>query len=518
MKINNIYLIITLVVSFLMLFFTNDIKTSKAVTIYGTNYPNYIQRNGQPDLRISSITKNVGFRVNGNEVSTNRTFSTTDAGLTLQVIDDGANINCSTTAGGGCGVYIYGANDGDEGTDDIYRSVSSSNSNVVACDRGSCRVTGGEGSATITISFEYEGGFVYYGPQTTSRNNADSRRIFRFSMSSLSYNFVVERPNTPPTVTSCSLRPTGYNTATASWTYTDREGDPQTQYYISGLIPNSNTSWQTANIQRQSNIPSADISGLVAGGTYNQVQIQVYDGRAWSQPFTCNSITTTEYSEPKYTFRLTGDGKTVNYNDTNKTLILKTGDKVSTNWSVDNDTEVGLESCALSTPNFADLSGSGIPTGSVSNKTVPTIPDDKTYNVNLNCIGKRGYPTRSINQTINLTVESYPVVSCSISRNTTVKEGVTGINIQAIVGNSNGYSWEAQVNKGNTKNEKSGSKISSPNPDTLNISLDYSGTAFGKYDPWIQVAKQVGGASRSREATCGTVSNLGSSTIREVNP
>lgn len=520
-KFNNIHLMLSVVFSFGILFFVNDVSISKAISISATNYPQYpydqIRIDGKPDLRIYSITKNVGLKNDNTGIelpystSSSNTFYTSDGGLYLSVIDQSSNINCRNTKEEDCGLRIYGVGDG-EAQDDIKRTVSSSNSNIVTCDRSGCRLTGNEGSATITISFVDEGAFVYYSPRTKDRNDAESRKLFKFSMPNLYYNITVVKPNTPPTVTRCTLTATGYNTATASWTYTDVERDSQKGYRIYNIIPNSNLSWQTADIQTMNNSNSANITGLVAGGTYDKVNIQVYDGRNWSQPVICNSITTNPYPEPNVTYTLSKSVDPSTAKSNGQTLTVQTVDSVNANWEIRNGTGIGLQSCELSTIGFPELSGIGLPKGSVNNKTVPRQSKDVIYNVDLNCIGKRGYPVRNVNQTIRLEVQSYPAVSCSIQGGKkSVKLGNSSVNIEATVGNISSYTWKVGPNS----SDKDRISKQGKNPIPKFINLDYNGIEFGRYRPWIEIISDTG---RRVSANCPTITNFGDSQVKEVNP
>jgi hypothetical protein len=329
-----------------------------------------------------------------------------------------------------------------------------------------------------------------------------------------------------------------YSIANVIWTYSDPENDPQTAVEIQRST-NPNFLDGNSQIDRFSNnmrdVRSKNISGLLPGETY-YIRIRVENGpngvSGWSN---VRAITMPNYPVPQVTYSISkfGDSSTVITNG--QTLVLKTGDSVNANWSITDN--VGLQSCSLSTSGGGNLpssvpgqlgeedfrnslSGIGF-SRNINNKKLPTITEDRIYNVNLNCTGRPAKTIRTIDQTIDLKVESWPIItSCSIDGDSTVQEGQTSVNIKATVGNITTYKWTAGQDRSGSLDKNIGNK-NSPIPTTF--SLDYKDMAFGRYTPWVSVTKLVPTAippvatSRTVIRNCETVSNLGSSNIREVN-
>ena len=320
-----------------------------------------------------------------------------------------------------------------------------------------------------------------------------------------------------------------YTSAKLEWNYTGTD-EPGDQLTLKARWKREDGSWNSPVTLGNSRSGVTDMNNLVSGYRYD-IQLYLNDNRNSYPDVTnplpestfwkdCNPVTPPNYPDPEFTFQLTGDGKTVNYYDVDKKLVLKTGDKVNANWSINNGTEVGLQSCALSTTGGTDLYGeqefraslvgTGF-SGNFNNKQVPTILEDRTYFVKLICPGKQAKTVKSVDQTINLEVQSYPIITnCDVNKNT-VKAGQTNVNITAQVENVSSYSWEVRRDINDLSNISLGNSPI-PNPITLN----YAGTEFGRYTPWLKVTKS--GTTRSDERTCGKVANLGDSNVREINP
>lgn len=357
-----------------------------------------------------------------------------------------------------------------------------------------------------------------------------------FSTCTGSFTTLVNNPATVNlnSVAPATRDPDKYTRAVINWTYTDPENDPQTKVEIaistnSNFPNNANTTTYVSN--------GADLSyttalaSLLPGETYYVKVRAQNEPNGWSEWSNSRSVTMPNYPDPEFDFKLTGDGKTVNYDDSDKTLVLKTGDRVNAaSWSINNGTEVGLESCTLSTTGGGNLAssipgqpgepdfknslsftgpGDGLPSRNINGVQVPTITEDRTYDVTLNCTGKLAKTVRSVNQVINLKVESYPIItSCSVDGNNTVQAGQTDVNIKATVGNVSSYRFK--IGRKNGDNDPLTEDTSTPN---LNRTLSYAGIEFGRHTPWLEVTRLP---NRTVRDTCGTVTNLGDSNIKEV--
>jgi hypothetical protein len=331
--------------------------------------------------------------------------------------------------------------------------------------------------------------------------------------------------NNPPILDqlNCGGITTGYTSANINWNYTgtDEPGDIlelKARWRREGEVD-----WTFIDLLSNTRTGNEDITGLISGYKY-ELQISLNDnintslGNRWKG---CGTITPTNYPEPNVSFNLEklGDSTTrVSSGATGATLTVGTTDKVAASWSITDSIGVKDNSCKISSTNITggntteiyNRTGLGFSSDSLVGN-VPVDTNDQTYAIKLECEGKPAQNKRDINRTITLNVESYPVVSCSIDGTNTVKEGESNVNLRVNIDNVIGeYTWKSGVDINNRDiNTQSGS--SSTND--LSITLDYSGIKFGKYNPWVEITKNT----KNILKTCGTVSNLGSSTIREVN-
>jgi hypothetical protein len=336
-------------------------------------------------------------------------------------------------------------------------------------------------------------------------------------------------PNNPPNLTKLSCRAisgaTDYTQSKLEWDYIGND-EPGDELIVKAMYRRTpeDTNWILLGLPNTST-GTINILNLISGYTY-EVQVFINDNRnghldgdsnRWK---VCGNVTLPNYPVPILEkFNISGGTpvRITQYTDNPKRLTLKTGDRVSADWSIKDS--VGLQSCSLSTAGFSGFTGSGLPSGSVTDKIVPTSLSDITYNVNLSCPGKPAKIVRTINEIINLTVESWPrITSCNINGNPTVKEGSTSISISANVTNSPVYRWTAGQNSLDL-GKNIGDKDSPIQP---SVSLEYKDIAFGRYTPWVRVrdlrtTNIPGATSRTVIRNCGTVSNLGTSNIREVN-
>jgi len=428
-------------------------------------------------------------------------------------------------------------------------TLTSSNNNIVDCRFGNRCTTKSDGTAVVTVSFPGSGAYYlertyqYYGKVVRWMRGARggefrpvgglqwingpevARGAWNYSLSPITYTLTVKNPNQAPLINNINTSNISYNTATANWSYTDTEGDPQTNATIQIATDSgySNIIW-TGYAGTASNIA---ITGLTPGTTYYPrvaVKNVINDWTGWENG---DAFTTQDYPEPIVNYSLNKTGDTNTAVQKGGTLTLKTGDSVSANWNITNNIGVVGNSCKISSLNTTggdsteiyNNTGLGFTGDNVLGKNLPVNVNDQRYTIRLECAGRPAKTPRSINETITLRVESYPTVSCSLDGSTTVKAGDTDRNIKANIGNVADYSWEAGVdNSKRDKNKKSGSKPSNTiNPDTLTIPLTYSGTEFGRYTPWVKIIPTQG-TSPAREviATCGRITNLGASNIREV--
>jgi hypothetical protein len=217
------------------------------------------------------------------------------------------------------------------------------------------------------------------------------------------------------------------------------------------------------------------------------------------------------YPEPVIIFNLRKSDGTPS-----SSLTVDQDDKVKIDWKVTN--ESGLTGCTVSTSGGSSNIFSGNGFSGEQEKIAPRDPNDLTYTVTLQCTGKTpAQINRGFTQTRTLTVRSYPVLSnCTIGGNRrSVSEANPNIDVNLTVSNTNNY-YDWSIKRDNNDDFRDNIRKNNPtNPDTLGLkNMSYTGKPFGRYTPSVRVTNKY---NRSRTIVCPTISNLGTSTIREVN-
>jgi len=336
---------------------------------------------------------------------------------------------------------------------------------------------------------------------------------WEYTLNPISYTIQVARPNTPPTVTYDKTDPISYTTATANWSYSDPEGDVQTDAQIQIATDSGFSNIVFSNGQSGS-ATSMNITRLQPGTTYYprvKSWNNVNDEGEWVNG---SEFKTQDYPYPEVSFYLQSGTNTA---FSPNTLTIKTGDTVNANWSITDAIGVIDNSCRLITTNTsggvaADIFGNTTNRGFTGNNLVgqnlPVSPTDQEYRIELKCDGKDAKTKRNISESITLVVQSYPVItSCNVDKNT-VQAGQTNVNITAQVSNVSSYSFKIGRKDGDNQ-PLSGDA----NNTYLNQTLSYTGIEFGRYNPWVEVTSN---GKKSDRKQCGTVTNLGDSNIREV--
>jgi hypothetical protein len=327
--------------------------------------------------------------------------------------------------------------------------------------------------------------------------------------------------NNPPDLNqlSCSGIGTSYTTGRINWNYTgiDEAGDI--------LILKLRYKKTTDSIWTVVNLPSnksgiRNINNLVSGFDY-EIQVSLNDNRnaylldRWKG---CGTLTALEYPNPEVKFELS---KTQDSNakvTENGLLTVRSGEQIKLDWAVTNVD--GVDSCNISTDSD-NIFSSNEYSGTLSKVAPSNLDTDKNYIIRLFCEGKEAKNIRTVDKKINLRVEAYPTVSCQIDGGKkSIGSDDNEVKLIARVGNVRNYIWKSGAdNNDKTKNVQSNTRNNNSNPfvvDEFNINLNYGGIYFGQYQPWVEITKL--GTSRTVITTCGTLTNLGNSTIKEINP
>jgi len=422
--------------------------------------------------------------------------------------------------------------------DDYNYTLSSNNNNVLSCTQQSCKAVN-PGSANITVQWQGSGSYVLNRGRTVFPTQAGydpSRGCDKFvggvlpdwtsgnqnfTPNSVTYSVnVIENPNTKPQVANVRAEDIGYNNATIKWDYTDLEGDSQAISQVQ-ISTDSNFSSIVYNASSQGVNTTRSVTGLITNTAY-YVRVKATDNKnsindsAW---VVGTSFRTLAYSPLTVEYRATSGDKTAQKGEFLNTV---TGDNIQLQWNItdqDGGEVEGLEgTCDIKAPNTADggaaftaIESNGSLSGSKSSN-VPTSTTDQIYRIELNCQAKQG--GTSVNEIITLNVKSQPSISCSINGNTTVDSENPTIQVSGVVSNSNpNYILEYKRSDTDTYTRVPGELASNS---ISNQTIDYRGLGLGRYNPWLKVSK-VNDPSITAEVSCGTVTNLGTSTIQEGN-
>jgi hypothetical protein len=305
---------------------------------------------------------------------------------------------------------------------------------------------------------------------------------------------------------------TGYTTGKANWNYTGTDEPGDLLVFKLRYKKTTESVWSPTVNLPGNRAGAQDIANLISGYGYN-IEISLNDNRnvhlgdRWRG---CGIFTTTEYPDPSVDFNLKSGSTTVAKGGT---ITIKTGDPISTNWTITNTVGLQDNSCALSTTGVRDIfkeNNLGFGYESRQNNNIASDKADQTYTINLSCIGKDARIPKSVNASITLVIQSYPLISCSIVNKVVSTENPTA-QVEGRIENANSpYIWEIKRYTG--VGENYGSPITSTSA-TQNFNLDYTGLGLGKYKPVIR-AKGNGG--RTAEKECSEISNFGNRSIQEV--
>jgi hypothetical protein len=318
--------------------------------------------------------------------------------------------------------------------------------------------------------------------------------------------------NNPPNLDqlSCNGESTGYTSGKVNWNYTGTDEPGDLLVFKLRYKKTTESEWSPTVNLPGNRAGAQDIANLISGYGYN-VEMSLNDNRnvhlgdRWKG---CGIFTTTEYPEPSVDFNLRSGSTTVAKGGT---ITIKTGDPISTNWTITNSVGLQDNSCALSTTGVRDIfkeNNLGFGYESRQNNNIASDKADQTYTINLSCIGKDARIPKSVNASITLVIQSYPLISCSIVNKVVSTENPTA-QVEGTISNANSpYTWKIKRFAG----ENYGSPITSTNT-IQNFTLDYNGLGLGKYKPVIQ-ANGLG--SRISEKECSEISNFANRSIREV--
>ena len=358
--------------------------------------------------------------------------------------------------------------------------------------------------------------------------------------------------------------PAKYTTAKVNWNYTGSDSD---RLILTLRYKKVSSNLFTSNNLTSSKTGTIDQSGLEAGSTYN-VQISITDEfnrHITSQIKNCGDITLDSYPNPTVNFSLSNNNGTKTAQKGGQ-LTINPNEGVKALWNITDTFKLVNNGCSIKTTDngnnpkrtdkIFDRSSLGF-NNSISGNIPQNISKDLKYRINLTCNGKQGFG--GINESINLVLsptttttcppggctnpttttcttpggcttpttttcttpggcnnippkqnpDPTPTVSCSLNKRS-VSSSASSVELTANVANVSGYTWEAgpDINKKDTNPQSGNSPINNP------LTLQYANLGFGKYTPWVDIT--YNGTTIS--ATCPTITNFGSSTIREVNP
>jgi hypothetical protein len=454
--------------------------------------------------------------------------------------------------------------------DQLGYQLSSSDNNIIDCSNGqSCVAKSQNGTATITVSFPGTGyyyvqrifQFGWYGinysnvaatqvrptncgrgcsyyyvcpagyslkstvgsrggglycqspgtPYFKSEGNGGVAQNFSYTLNSLSYNVTVQQPNEAPTVSNVRVEKIGkgYTEAVVKWDYNDIEGDAQTLAQIqivtdTGVVVYNGS---TGVDKEKSLTGETAVTGMHPGVNY-YAKVRAVD--AYNQINSATWVNSGVFQMTNYP-ALTIDYKINNIDSRNVTV--RTADNVNAVWNI-SDADGGVVdglagTCNITAVGFDAINGTGLPLMSNRSYSAPRVAIDKTYNVNLTCAAKPG--GIAVNETITLVVESYPVISCSISKNVVSTNSPTAEILANIDNAIAPYTWWVKNNIADSYGVSITNSLT-----TQKFTLNYTGIGVGKYTPVIQ-AKGTGG--RTAEKVCtGGITNFGDRAISEVAP
>jgi hypothetical protein len=317
--------------------------------------------------------------------------------------------------------------------------------------------------------------------------------------------------NNPPNLDqlSCNGVSTGYTSGKVNWDYTGTDEPGDILVFRLRYKKTTESVWTTVNLPTN-RAGAQDIANLISGYGYN-IEVSLNDNRnvhlgdRWKG---CGIFTTTEYPEPSVDFNLRSGSTTVAKGGT---LTVKTGDPISTNWTITNTVGLQENSCALSTTGVRDIFRENNIEfeSSRQNNNIAADKADQAYTINLSCTGKDARVPKSVNANITLVIQSYPLISCRIVNNKVVSTESPIVQVEGKIENANSpYTWKIKRFAG----ENYGSPITGTST-TQNFTLDYNGLGLGKYKP---VIRANGLGSRISEKECGEISNFANRFIREV--
>jgi hypothetical protein len=324
--------------------------------------------------------------------------------------------------------------------------------------------------------------------------------------------------NNPPDLNQLNCNGVGvnYTTGRIEWNYTGID-EPGDQLFIKARYKRSFDSiWNIAYLsQTKSGIQ--DIYNLISGYGY-EIQISLNDNRnfhlgdRWTGCNQKSTIFVANYPVPNVDFKLSkfGDPSTIKTNG--QKLTVKSSEQVNLYLAVTD--EIGVESCNINTTggdNQNLFTANGFTVN--INANTPQIPNnDIIYTIQLQCPGKPALNKRDINQSIQLEVLSYPIISCGLEnsqKSVSESNPIVKINQITLSNINTSYTWNAKQNANDTTTYVNGN-----NPIPQSIPIDYTGLGFGKYSPTIEVTNVY---NRTSVGICsGGIVNFGDSTIKEI--
>ncbi len=319
-----------------------------------------------------------------------------------------------------------------------------------------------------------------------------------------------DESNKTPTVELTKAEATGEKTATLEWEFKDEDrGDRQAKYTIQiSTKDNFREPIFEAEITN-SNRRQQGIRNLTPGTKY-YARIKVSDSHDPNRYSKWSNVR--EFTTQKRAIN-SNRPPTVTYDGTNNLTL----NSARANWTYSDIDDEDAQTQAIvqlfknetftGSPTQFDLQGDATQlTMEGLSQNIKYYPRVKAYNVNGESEWAAGEPF-----SLNSTPDSGEVtIDCSLSRRTVSSTSPTVQILDIEIKGTLNYEWRIRRDARLLDSSKAYSSNSIVREQTLN----YAGIRFGQYTPTIEILSNGNITSK----TCGTLTNLGNNTVKEIAP